>query len=175
MLIWRLVTASCLLGHEGASDIENRILRHVGPGFSEDPLQVLRVARIAAHLPDCTVAPDTLQLMQRMSAAGKLWSLLKELDAFRNPQHLERFLIVCEADARGRKGFEQRPYPQAERMRLALRVSLEVQGSDILQQGHAPGPKIGEMLRQCQIERIKEALRFPQNADRTSGQPPLAR
>jgi tRNA nucleotidyltransferase (CCA-adding enzyme) len=39
--------------------------------------------------------------------------LLMGLDAFRRPERLRQFLLVCEADYRGRKGFHARPYPQA--------------------------------------------------------------
>ena len=35
--------------YNGRDDLENRLLRHVSPAFSEDPLRVLRVARFAAR------------------------------------------------------------------------------------------------------------------------------
>lgn len=35
--------------HGGVRDIEQRVLRHVSPAFTEDPLRVLRVARFAAR------------------------------------------------------------------------------------------------------------------------------
>jgi len=38
--------------------------------------------------------------------------LLEALDVVRKPERFERFLIVCEADSRGRLGFEDRPYPR---------------------------------------------------------------
>ncbi|MDM7322616.1 MAG: multifunctional CCA addition/repair protein, partial [Gammaproteobacteria bacterium] len=51
-----------------------------------------------------------------------LLKLLEGLDALRRPERFESFLLVCEADARGRAGFEDRPYPQAEFLRQALAV-----------------------------------------------------
>lgn len=66
--------------YHGQTDINNRLLRHVGPAFSEDPLRVLRVARFAAryqHL-DFTIAPETLLLMKDMVASGELKTLTKE-------------------------------------------------------------------------------------------------
>ncbi|MCB1672068.1 MAG: multifunctional CCA addition/repair protein [Gammaproteobacteria bacterium] len=53
----------------------------------------------------------------RMHQLGEMRSatilnLLEALDAFRRPQRLQRFLLACEADSRGRTGFEDRPYPQ---------------------------------------------------------------
>jgi tRNA nucleotidyltransferase (CCA-adding enzyme) len=39
--------------------------------------------------------------------------VLNRVDAFRRPERFEKFLLACEADWRGRTGFENRPYPQA--------------------------------------------------------------
>ncbi|NOU52394.1 tRNA nucleotidyltransferase [Pseudoalteromonas sp. JBTF-M23] len=64
----------------GQKDIANRILRHVGPAFSEDPLRILRVARFAAryHYLGFTIAPETRQLMAEMVRQGELATLTKE-------------------------------------------------------------------------------------------------
>lgn len=61
-------------------DLEDKLLRHVSPSFSEDPLRVLRVARFAArfHHLGFRIAADTLQLMQNMSCAGDLAELTPE-------------------------------------------------------------------------------------------------
>lgn len=64
----------------GVQDLENRILRHVSPAFSEDPLRVLRVARFAAryaHL-GFNIAPETANLMREMTACGELNALTAE-------------------------------------------------------------------------------------------------
>lgn len=64
----------------GKSDIENRILRHVSPAFSEDPVRVLRIARFAARFSKMgfKVAPETMDLMQRMVDQGEVKSLVAE-------------------------------------------------------------------------------------------------
>lgn len=64
----------------GASDLKNRILRHVSPAFEEDPLRVLRAARFAAKLSTLsfTIAPETLELMHKMSMSGELNALTPE-------------------------------------------------------------------------------------------------
>ena len=64
--------------HGGVRDLEAGILRHVGPAFAEDPLRVLRAARLAARLPEFRFAPETLELMRAMSASGELDSLTPE-------------------------------------------------------------------------------------------------
>ncbi len=64
----------------GQRDLQARVLRHVSPAFVEDPLRVLRVARFAARFAHLgfTVADETLQLMQQISASGELQSLTPE-------------------------------------------------------------------------------------------------
>ena len=66
--------------YQGKADLNNRILRHVSPAFSEDPLRVLRVARFAAryHSNGFTIAPETMALMQEISASGELQTLAAE-------------------------------------------------------------------------------------------------
>lgn len=62
--------------YNGRDDLENRLLRHVSPAFSEDPLRVLRVARFAAryaHL-GFRIADETMTLMRDMNAAGESWN-----------------------------------------------------------------------------------------------------
>jgi tRNA nucleotidyltransferase (CCA-adding enzyme) len=44
--------------------------------------------------------------------ADKALALLEAIDVFRRPERLDKFLLACEADARGRTGFEDRDYPQ---------------------------------------------------------------
>ena len=64
----------------GQADIQARILRHVSTAFVEDPLRVLRVARFAARFANLgfTIAPETLTLMQQISASGELQALSPE-------------------------------------------------------------------------------------------------
>ncbi len=64
----------------GQRDLAARVLRHVSPAFSEDPLRILRVARFAARLAPLgfSVAPETQALMTDMVAAGMLAELSPE-------------------------------------------------------------------------------------------------
>ena len=41
-----------------------------------------------------------------------LLKLIEALDGFRRPERVQKFLLACEADARGRTGLEERDYPQ---------------------------------------------------------------
>ena len=64
----------------GKQDLENRILRHISPAFSEDPLRVLRVARFAAryHSLGFKIASETLSLMVELAQSGELQHLTAE-------------------------------------------------------------------------------------------------
>ncbi|MEP3350722.1 MAG: tRNA nucleotidyltransferase [Marinomonas sp.] len=87
----------------GQQDLENRIFRHVSEAFVEDPLRVLRVARFAArfHHLDFKIAPETMALMQTISASGELATLSaeriwKELEKALSTQHADVFFNVLE-------------------------------------------------------------------------------
>ncbi len=87
--------------YHGASDLKNKILRHVSPAFSEDPVRVLRVARFAARF-RFTVAPDTILLMKKMVENGEVDTLVpervfKELDRALCENFPEEFFNVLHA------------------------------------------------------------------------------
>jgi tRNA nucleotidyltransferase (CCA-adding enzyme) len=62
----------------GQFDVQNKILRHVSDAFIEDPVRILRAARFAARFTEFTVAPETIQLMQRMVQDGEVDALVPE-------------------------------------------------------------------------------------------------
>jgi tRNA nucleotidyltransferase (CCA-adding enzyme) len=293
----------------GQLDLKNKILRHVSPAFSEDPVRILRIARFAARFAPLgfTVAPETLDLMRSMVSVGevdelvpervwqemhralgemdptqfflvlracgalkqiwpaldKLWGIpqpvehhpeidtgihvmmvlrvaanitpdpltrfaalchdlgkgesppefwpshrsheergvpviqafckryrapteyrdlaklvsrfhlhchrvfelksttllktLERLDAFRQPERFEKFLMACEADARGRTGREESPYPQADRMRKALQVAKAVLIKPLMDEG-LEGAALGSKLHQERARAIAKAF-----------------
>lgn len=62
----------------GIDDIQSKTLRHVSDAFTEDPVRILRAARFAARFNDFTVAPETMDLMKQMVAAGEVDALVPE-------------------------------------------------------------------------------------------------
>ena len=74
-----------------------------------------------------------------------LLKVLKKLDAFRRPQRWEAFIVCCEADARGRTGFEDRAYPQADYLRQALQRCQAIDLKAIAAAGFT-GTAFGEEL-----------------------------
>lgn len=64
----------------GQQDLDKRLLRHIGPAFSEDPVRLLRVARFMAKLAPFhfTVAPETNHLLLQMVLNGEVDALVPE-------------------------------------------------------------------------------------------------
>ena len=78
---------------------------------------------------------------------------LEGLDAFRRPQRFEQFLLACEADARGRTGYEDRPYPQADIFRTALKACAGVDPQPLVAAG-LKGEAIAQKLHQLRMAAI---------------------
>jgi tRNA nucleotidyltransferase (CCA-adding enzyme) len=57
--------------------------------------------------------------------------LFESLDAYRRPEQMRQFLLACEADARGRTGFEDRDYPQAALLQHAFEASTTISTAEI--------------------------------------------
>jgi tRNA nucleotidyltransferase (CCA-adding enzyme) len=64
----------------GQRDLAARLLRHVSEAFVEDPVRILRVARLAARYAPAgfRVADETRALMRQMSASGEADALVAE-------------------------------------------------------------------------------------------------
>jgi tRNA nucleotidyltransferase (CCA-adding enzyme) len=83
--------------------------------------------------------------------------LLENLDALRRPARFEQFLLACEADVRGRTGFEDREYPQADYLRRAQAIAAEVK-LDAASLVDLKGPQIGERIREARIAALRTGL-----------------
>jgi tRNA nucleotidyltransferase (CCA-adding enzyme) len=79
-------------------------------------------------------------------------------DGLRQPARFEQMLLACEADARGRKGLEGRPYPQADRFRAALRAAKGVDAAQVRADCGLEGSALGEALHRERLAAVKRAL-----------------
>lgn len=80
---------------------------------------------------------------------------IEAIDAFRRPERLDQFLAACEADFRGRSGFEKRPYPQAAYLRAAAAAARGVSGR-LVATDTLPGPAIAAKIRALRIAAIRD-------------------
>ncbi len=74
-----------------------------------------------------------------------LLKLLLAFDIMRRPQRFADFIAASEMDSRGRLGFEDRLYPQAEYLRQAAEVVRAVNVKALLEQG-LQGAELGLAL-----------------------------
>ncbi|MCU1793593.1 multifunctional CCA addition/repair protein [Pectobacterium polaris] len=114
--------------------------RHIGHGpagvkLVEALCQRLRVpnpirdlAKLVAEYHDLV---HTVQVLQPKT----LLKLFDAIDVWRKPQRLEQLALTSEADARGRAGFEENPYPQGDYLREAFRVATQVSSADVVADG----------------------------------------
>lgn len=56
----------------GAADLGAKVIRHIGESLADDPVRILRAARLAARLDGFSIAPETQAEMARLVAAGAL-------------------------------------------------------------------------------------------------------
>jgi tRNA nucleotidyltransferase (CCA-adding enzyme) len=85
--------------------------------------------------------------------AGTVLRTLESCDALRRPERFGDFLIACEADARGRLGLEDRPYPQRAYFARARDAAAAVTLSPQEREGRT-GEQIGEMLRARRVAAV---------------------
>jgi tRNA nucleotidyltransferase (CCA-adding enzyme) len=97
--------------------------------------------------------------------AAALVRLMDRCDAWRRPERFDEMLHACECDARGRTGFEDRPYPQAVRLRAALAAAQAVDSAAVAAQAAArgaKGPAIGAALHAARVAAVAAALGVPE-------------
>lgn len=79
--------------------------------------------------------------------------VLERTDGFRRPERFGKFLLACEADSRGRTGFETRPYPQGAYLRAALQAAAAISGRELIRED-MDGAQIGDALRRKRLQAI---------------------
>ncbi len=86
-----------------------------------------------------------------------LLKLFRATGALRQPERFQGFLLACEADARGRAGLEERPYPQAKYLQRALALAQSVSAAPFVAEGFS-GKALGDAIAAEQT-RLLDALR----------------
>lgn len=139
--------------------------RHVGHEAGSVPLidalcERLRVPNACRELARAVARWHTHVHRALELRAGTIVDLLEQADLFRRQERFEALLRACECDARGRAGFGDRPYPQADRMRIAARAALGVDSGALARTEQDPA-RIKAKIRQARVEAIRRALREP--------------
>lgn len=77
---------------------------------------------------------DLIHTVERLRPETLL-KLFDAIDVWRKPQRLQQMLLTSEADARGRTGFEQNPYPQGDYLREAYQIANGVSVKEVVASG----------------------------------------
>ncbi|MFK8260510.1 multifunctional CCA addition/repair protein [Erwinia sp. AnSW2-5] len=96
---------------------------------------------------------DLVHTVQNQSATT-LVALFDRLDAWRKPHRIEQIALTSEADARGRTGFENNPYPQGDYLREAWKVALNVSTKEVVAAGFK-GAEVREELTRRRVTALE--------------------
>ncbi len=100
--------------------------------------------------------------------AATLLKVIRASDAFRNGDKFEQFLLVCEADSKGRTGLENVDYPQSHYFMKALNAAKAAKPAELIAEGFS-GKELGLALQdkqQSNIEQTKQQMKRERaNAD----------
>ncbi len=91
-------------------------------------------------------------------SAAAVTRLLERCDALRKPERFAQALQACEADARGRLGFEQRDYPQPARLLAARDAAAGVDAGAIARECAGQVELIRERVHQARVAAVARAL-----------------
>jgi len=92
--------------------------------------------------------------------ATTLVDTFEAIDAFRKPARVGMFVLACEADFRGRTGFEDRPYPQGALFREAFEAAQGVNTAAVAS-GIKDGAEIGRRIRDARVAAVKAVISSP--------------
>jgi len=117
----------------------------------------LRIPTDFRHLAEITARWHGLAHRALELRPGTILELLERCDAFRRPDRFREFLVACEADFRGRPGWESRPYPEAELLGSALDAAAAATVEAPERKGLS-GEEIGELLRRKRLAAVGASL-----------------
>ncbi len=86
-----------------------------------------------------------------------LLKTIEKLDGLRKPDRFEQFIIACIADSRGRSGFENEAYPQAEYYRQALKIIKTVDIKILQEQGYQ-GKEMAQAIHKVRLAALNANL-----------------
>ena len=130
-------------------------------------MKLLRTLALLLILPLFMIDGDAESFQNKATKAPNDWFFMQRAypnaeinydayqDAFRQAQVVPRFITACEADYRGRKGFQNRPYSQGDYLLRAYHATAGIRARDLDLEG-IDGPGVGERVRQARIEAISK-------------------
>lgn len=97
---------------------------------------------------------DLIHTVEQLKPATII-NLLNTIDVWRKPERLEQLILVGEADSKGRTGWENKPYPQANYLRRAYQIAAKVTAKDVIAEGIS-GAAIKNALHEKRVKALTE-------------------
>lgn len=116
----------------------------------------LRVPTDYRHLAELTARWHGLVHRALDLRPGTIMDLFEHCDALRRPDRFREMLTACEADFRGRTGFEQLSYPEIGHLARALDAALAVSLAPAERAG-LQGEQIAKALRTRRVQAVAAA------------------
>ncbi len=98
---------------------------------------------------------DVIHTIQRQPAETVI-NLFDRVDVWRRPERLEQLTLASEADARGREGLTEQPYPQAGYLRELYRIAAAIPVAEVIRDGFS-GPEIRQELTRRRVVALEQA------------------
>ena len=138
--------------------------RHVGhdkrgQGPITDLCERLRIPADCRELALIACREHILVHRSRELRPETLMDLLMRCDALRRPERFVQLLEVCRADAKGRAGFADAAYPQADYLLDMSAIANQVDAGVIARQC-ADKSRIADAVREARIAAIRKALQL---------------
>lgn len=130
---------------------------HRGVALVEQLCERLRVPRDFRDLAVIVTQHHGVYHRAEELRPSTLLDLLERIDSFRRPERLEQYLLACEADSRGRPGFEEQHFAQPGIIRQAYHAAMQVSPKEVVEKGFT-GKQVGEELHRLRVAAIKVAL-----------------
>ena len=98
------------------------------------------------------------QLIHRATElkSSTILKLFNAIDLWRKPERLDAMLLCCEADLRGRTGFEQASYPQAAYLQVLADAARQINAKALVAEGFK-GEQIKQALERNRLNAISAA------------------
>lgn len=152
------------LVHDLGKGLTPKTLWPSHPGHEEKTLPLLAVVQERLRVPNrhaqlAEIVAKWHTCLHALSgeSSERILAMMTEVGVFRQGGMLQEFCLCCEADSRGRQGFEKVEYCQAGRLQRLAAICAEVNAADLLAQGLS-GREIGKALKNKRLQKIESVL-----------------
>lgn len=99
-----------------------------------------------------------------VSSPEAILELLEKTDAMRRPERFKQMLLACDADFKGRPGFENKEYRQSTYLNLIFAAVQDLDTTHIVESNLGNGLAIKQAIHEARLETIRAFKHFTSDA-----------